>query len=76
MPTAWRIVKTRLAAQAFDGEGARLYGGRWNSVGVRMVYTAGSLSLAVLEIFVHIENTDILPTYSVCAVHFDSVVVK
>lgn len=76
MPTAWRIVKTRLAAQAFDGEGARLYGGRWNSVGVRMVYTAGSLSLAVLEILVHLENTDILPAYSVCAVRFDSVLVK
>ena len=50
MPTDWRIVKTRFAAQAFDGEGARLYGGRWNSVGVRMVYTAGSVSLGVLEV--------------------------
>lgn len=75
MPIAWRIVKTRFAAQAFDGEGARLYGGRWNSVGVRMVYTAGSVSLAVLEILVHLENTDVLPAYSLCAVHFDDTVV-
>jgi RES domain-containing protein len=75
MPTAWRIVKTRFAAQAFDGQGARLYGGRWNSVGVRMVYTAGSVSLAVLEILVHLENADILPAYSLCAVHFDEAVV-
>jgi RES domain-containing protein len=71
MPTAWRIVKTRFAQQAFDGEGARLYGGRWNSVGVRMVYTAGSVSLAVLEILVNLENTDVLPAYSLCAVNFD-----
>jgi RES domain-containing protein len=71
MPTAWRIVKTRFAAQAFDGEGARLYGGRWNSVGVRMVYTAGSVSLAVLEILVNLENTYVLPAYSLCAVNFD-----
>lgn len=75
MPTAWRIVKTRFAARAFDGEGARLYGGRWNSVGVRVVYTAGSVSLAVLEMLVHLENTDVLPAYSLCAVRFDDAVV-
>lgn len=71
MPTAWRIVKTRFAARAFDGEGARLNGGRWNSVGVQMVYTAGSISLAVLELVVHLETTDVLPSYSLCEVHFD-----
>ena len=75
MPTAWRIVKTRFAAKAFDGEGARLNGGRWNSVGVRMVYTAGSISLAALELVVHLENTDVLSSYSLCAVHYDDVVV-
>jgi RES domain-containing protein len=75
MPIAWRIVKTRVAQQAFDGEGARLYGGRWNSVGVRMVYTAGSVSLAVLEILVHLESADVLPAYSLCAVRFDNAVV-
>jgi RES domain-containing protein len=71
MPIAWRIVKTRFAQQAFDGEGARLYGGRWNSVGVRMIYTAGSVSLVVLEILVNLENTDVLPAYSLCAVNFN-----
>jgi RES domain-containing protein len=76
MPTAWRIVKARFAQQAFDGEGARLYGGRWNSVGVRMVYMAGSVSLAVLEILVHLENTDVLPAYSLRAVQFDDIVVS
>jgi RES domain-containing protein len=75
MPKGWRIVKTRFAAQAFDGEGARLYGGRWNSVGVRMVYTAATISLAVLELVVHLENSDVLPSYSLCAVHFDEAVV-
>jgi RES domain-containing protein len=74
MPTGWRIVKTRFAERPFDGEGARLYGGRWNSVGVRMVYTAGSVSLAVLEMLVHLESSDLLPSYSLCAVHFDETV--
>ncbi|MGH9881348.1 MAG: RES family NAD+ phosphorylase, partial [Pyrinomonadaceae bacterium] len=43
--TAWRIFKTKHAAQAFDGEGARRSGGRWNSKGNRMVYTAEHYSL-------------------------------
>lgn len=30
-----------------------MYGGRWNSVGIHMVYTAGSGSLAMLESLVH-----------------------
>jgi RES domain-containing protein len=35
-----------------DGEGARLYGGRWNSPGVRVAYAADSPALAVLEVLV------------------------
>lgn len=50
MLTVWRLVTARLAETAFSGEGARLYGGRWNRKGVPMVYTAGSQSLAMLEL--------------------------
>jgi RES domain-containing protein len=50
---AWRLSKQRYAERAFSGEGARILGGRWNSVGVPVVYTSLSLSLAVLEVFVH-----------------------
>jgi hypothetical protein len=38
MPTAWRIVETGFAVRPSTGR-ARLYGGWWNSAGVRMVYT-------------------------------------
>ena len=51
----WRICRQRYAAEAFSGEGARLYGGRWNSKGVGMIYTSTSLALAVVETFVHLE---------------------
>lgn len=49
----YRICRSAFA-ESFDGEGARLYGGRWNPKGVRMVYAASSLSLATLEAFVHL----------------------
>jgi RES domain-containing protein len=39
-----------------DGEGARLYGGRWNSPGTAVVYTASSLALAILETRVHLRR--------------------
>jgi len=55
LPTAWRIVKRKLARSAFDGEGARLYGGRWTRVGRRAVYTSSSVSLATLEIVAHLD---------------------
>ncbi|MDZ4774619.1 MAG: RES domain-containing protein [Planctomycetota bacterium] len=60
MKSAWRIVKQKHAAKAFDGEGARLFGGRWNSVGVPMVYLATSRALALLEILVHLGDEDCL----------------
>lgn len=52
MQTVWRLVTARYAESAFSGEGARLYGGRWNRKGTAMVYTAGSQSLALLEAMV------------------------
>jgi len=53
--TAWRITKAQYAAQAFDGEGARLAGGRWTSPGHPVVYTAEHAALAALEMLVHLD---------------------
>jgi RES domain-containing protein len=47
-------------ATAFSGEGARRYGGRWNLKGQPTIYTAATLSLAALEILVHVD-TDLIP---------------
>jgi len=55
MLTVWRLLTARYAESAFSGEGGRLYGGRWNRKGVPMVYTAGSQSLAMLELLVQDE---------------------
>ena len=61
--TAWRIIKARHAANAFDGEGARIEGGRWNSPGTPMVYTSESAALAALELLVHLGRGATLAAY-------------
>jgi RES domain-containing protein len=53
------LVKARHAATALDGEGARLAGGRWNTPGTPMAYCAATLSLAVLELLVHLDVEDL-----------------
>ena len=70
MLSAWRLTKTKLIAGAWDGEGARKSGGRWNSVGIAVVYTSGTLSLALVEVLVHLPS-GILPAYSAVRVDFD-----
>jgi RES domain-containing protein len=53
--TVWRLASARYGDRAFDGEGARLYGGRWNHPGTAVVYCSATMSLAALEFFVHVE---------------------
>jgi len=46
----------RLTSRRFpicNGQGAKVYGGRWNSPGLAAVYTASTQSLAALEILAH-----------------------
>ncbi|EWH10419.1 RES domain-containing protein [Catenovulum agarivorans DS-2] len=64
MIAIYRIVKKKWAASAFDGEGARLFGGRWNNKGKACIYAASSESLALLEILVHLESDAILNSYT------------
>ena len=48
----------RAPFRALDGEGARLYGGRWNSPGRPVVYASTTLSLAALEYLIHVDAAD------------------
>jgi RES domain-containing protein len=75
MPEAWRIVKERHAATAFSGEGAARTGGRWNSRGVRVVYTSGAQSLAALESLVHL-NPPVRFTYVAIRAKFDLALIE
>lgn len=49
----WRLCRARHAT--FDGQGAARHGGRWNHPGTSVVYTSATLSLATLELLVHVE---------------------
>lgn len=75
--TGWRITQARYAGEAgpgdgaFSGEGARRYGGRWNSRGTAVAYTAGSRSLALLEILVHLDSTRLLGRYVLVPIRFE-----
>ena len=48
---AYRIADRRFPI--FDGSGARLVGGRWNSPGRPVIYAAETFAAALLEILVH-----------------------
>jgi RES domain-containing protein len=50
---AWRLCRAPFAD--LSGEGARLYGGRWNAPGRAMVHAASEAALAVLEVRVHLD---------------------
>ena len=71
MLTAWRIVKASHAAWAFSGEGAYLYGGRWNSPGTKVVYVASTRALATVELAVHLDRSALLASYVLIPCGFD-----
>lgn len=69
----FRIVSPRWADDALSGEGARKFGGRWNSPGRAMVYLASSRSLAALEMLVHLTSpVSRSKAYQIIEVHIPS----
>lgn len=63
----WRL--QRSVHSALTGEGARLYGGRWNSPGRPVVYTSDSLALSVLEMLVHLDSDLVPADYASYVIH-------
>ncbi len=71
---AYRIVKRRFVRTAFSGEGARLYGGRWNSPGVSVIYTSSTIALSVLEWRAHLTQWP-PPPVMIIEIQFDPTLV-
>ncbi|NLD38708.1 MAG: RES family NAD+ phosphorylase [Desulfatiglans sp.] len=76
MILAWRIVSAAYQESAFTGDGAKTYGGRWNSKGVPVIYTAESLALASIEILVNLSSAKLLDNYVKIPVHFEENLVQ
>ena len=73
---AWRIFQRRHTAIALTGEGARLYGGRWNSKGKSVIYASQSAALAALEMLVHLQSPRPLASYLLVRLSFDDALVE
>jgi len=58
----YRLAKKKYAT-TLSGKGAAISGGRWNSVGVEMIYTAENRSLAMAEVSVHFSLATIPDDY-------------
>ena len=75
MVTSWRVVNEDYATRAFDGEGARVWGGRWNSSGRAVVYTSATTSLGLLEKMIHADS-GLLPFFVSIPVTFNADLVE
>ncbi len=51
----YRFCKTEFLKD-ISGNGAKLFGGRWNSKGLPLLYTSESVSLALLEFLSNVSN--------------------
>ena len=69
--TAWRLVKPRYARSAYDGEGSRRFGGRWNPTGHAVAYASESRALAALELLVHLKDLRLLESQMLVPCTFD-----
>lgn len=82
MIEAYRISKESNPAKAFSGQGAKDWGGRWNSKSVAVVYTAAHRSLSILEVLVHVKggagtgSAAISTPFYVYSVSFDSALLE
>lgn len=53
-----------------SGNGAALYGSRWNSKGIHLLYTSQFISLSILESLVHLKKNQIPVTQYLLHIEF------
>lgn len=68
----YRIAKKRERANDLSGQGAANEGGRWNSEGVFCLYTSESRALAMLELLVHVDETELPPNLFIMTIEVNN----
>ena len=58
----YRLLQAAYRHEPMSGQGAALYGGRWNPKGLSLLYTTESPALSLLEVLVHL-NPKHIPQY-------------
>ncbi len=67
----FRITRAKYA-EDLTGEGSSRTGGRWNPRGIAALYTSKTISLALLEVLVHVQDRSLLPaSYTVMEIEID-----
>jgi RES domain-containing protein len=72
----WRICSKKYRDTAFSGIGGLYTQSRWLPKGYRVVYTAESLALASLEVFVHTVESSSIPSVAIRASIQDNIAIE
>ena len=67
----YRIVKLEKRTKNLSGTGAFNEGGRWNNEGVFALYTSENEALAMLEILVNVEETELPPNMFIMTIEIN-----
>ena len=65
----YRLTTTKYC-QDLSGEGAKIYGGRWNPVGLPALYLSEFISLSILEILVRASQSTAPDAYTLLTFQF------
>jgi len=63
----FRLTRAKYA-KTLSGKGASLFGNRWNSKGVEIIYTSESRALAMAEVLVHLTLNQIPTDYKMLCI--------
>lgn len=71
----FRLARSQYADD-LSGKGAELYGGRWNSVGKRLIYTSASRALCTVEIAANLPLGLLPKDYKLITIQFPDKVIE